>query len=140
VCLETTLSNELKRIRRGAPTSTLAMTKRGFARLAVLLLITTSGFAHAVLVEAKPPANGLVAGPNINVELRFNSRIDLARSWLTLDLPDQTLRPLSLQPSSSPATLEARITGLGAGEYKLRWQVLAADGHITRGEISFQVR
>ena len=130
----------LKRIRRGAPTSTLAMTKRVFATLAVLLLITTSGFAHAVLVEAKPPANGLVAGPNINVELRFNSRIDSARSRLTLVLPDQTLLPLSLQPLSSPATLEARITGLGAGEHKLRWQVLAADGHITRGEISFRVK
>jgi copper resistance protein C len=143
VCLETIFGIQrmnLKRIRHGAPTSTLAMTKRVFAALAVSLLITTSGFAHAVLVEAKPPANGLVAGPNINVELRFNSRIDLARSRLTLVLPDQTLRPLSLQPLSSPATLEARITGLGAGEYKLRWQVLAADGHITRGEISFQVK
>jgi methionine-rich copper-binding protein CopC len=36
--------------------------------------------------------------------------------------------------------LEARITGVGGGEYKLRWQVLASDGHITRGEISFQVK
>jgi methionine-rich copper-binding protein CopC len=25
------------------------------------------------------------------------------------------------------------------GEYRLRWQVLASDGHITRGEISFAV-
>ena len=47
--------------------------------------------------------------------------------------------PSALDPLSSPATLEARITGLGAGEYKLHWQVLAADGHITRGEISFPV-
>lgn len=48
--------------------------------------------------------------------------------------------PSALDPLSSPATLEARITGLGAGEYKLHWQVLAADGHITRGEISFLVK
>lgn len=45
--------------------------------------------------------------------------------------------PSALDPLSSPATLEARITGLGAGEYKLHWRVLAADGHIARGEISF---
>jgi methionine-rich copper-binding protein CopC len=25
------------------------------------------------------------------------------------------------------------------GEYRLRWQVLASDGHITRGEIPFAV-
>jgi len=30
--------------------------------------------------------------------------------------------------------------GLVRGAYKLRWQVLAADGHITRGEISFEVK
>ena len=122
------------------PTSILAMMKRVITTLAVWLLSTTSSFAHAVLLETKPAANGFVPGPEINVELRFNSRIDSTRSRLTLVLPDQTLRPLSLQPPSTPATLEAHITGLGAGAYKLRWQVLAADGHITRGEIPFQVK
>jgi len=29
--------------------------------------------------------------------------------------------------------------GLAAGAYRLRWQVLASDGHITRGEIPFTV-
>jgi methionine-rich copper-binding protein CopC len=28
---------------------------------------------------------------------------------------------------------------LAAGAYRLRWQVLASDGHITRGEIPFTV-
>jgi len=122
------------------PTSKLVMMKRVITTLAVWLLSTTASFAHAVLVETKPAANGLVPGPDINVELRFNSRIDSTRSRLTLVLPDQTLRPLSLQPPSTPATLDAHINGLGAGAYKLRWQVLAADGHITRGEIPFQVK
>ena len=27
-----------------------------------------------------------------------------------------------------------------AGDYVLRWQVLATDGHITRGELHFRVR
>jgi len=26
------------------------------------------------------------------------------------------------------------------GNYRLQWQVLATDGHITRGEFSFEVR
>jgi methionine-rich copper-binding protein CopC len=116
------------------------MTKRVLIALVVLLLITTPASAHAVLVEAKPAANGSVAGPDVSVELRFNSRIDSVRSQLTLVLPDQTLRAISLQPSANPATLDAHITGLGAGEYRLRWQVLAADGHITRGEVPFQVK
>ena len=105
-----------------------------------MFLITLPAFAHAVLLEATPTANGSISGPDINVKLRFNSRIDSARSRLTLVLPDQTLRPVALQPSSAPAALAAHITGLGSGAYTLRWQVLAADGHISRGEIPFQVK
>jgi len=47
---------------------------------------------------------------------------------------------LTLQSSTTPASLDTRLTGLRAGEYKLRWQVLASDGHITRGEIPFRVQ
>jgi methionine-rich copper-binding protein CopC len=57
-----------------------------------------------------------------------------------LVLPDHTTRSVSLQQSSTPASLGGRLTGLSAGEYILRWQVLASDGHITRGEIPFQVK
>jgi len=36
--------------------------------------------------------------------------------------------------------LSATANDLKPGEYQLRWQVLAVDGHITRGEIPFTVR
>jgi methionine-rich copper-binding protein CopC len=35
--------------------------------------------------------------------------------------------------------LTARIAGIQPGSYRLRWQVLALDGHITRGDIPFTV-
>jgi methionine-rich copper-binding protein CopC len=31
------------------------------------------------------------------------------------------------------------MDGLGSGAYRLRWQVLAVEGHITRGDIPFTV-
>jgi methionine-rich copper-binding protein CopC len=34
----------------------------------------------------------------------------------------------------------AKANDLQPGEYKLIWQVLATDGHITRGVIAFQVK
>jgi methionine-rich copper-binding protein CopC len=116
------------------------MTNRVVASLAVAFAIADSAFAHAVLLEANPAAHGLVAGPDITVELRFNSRIDAARSRLTLVLPDHKIRPVSLHAASTPASLAGQVTGLNAGEYTLRWQVLASDGHITRGEIPFRVK
>lgn len=110
------------------------------AALTMLLLIATPSFPHAVLVAARPAVNGSVPGPDIDVELRFNSRIDATRSRLTLVLPNHRLRPLSLQASVTPATLDAHVTGLASGDYRLRWQVLSSDGHITLGEIPFQVK
>lgn len=116
------------------------MDKRIVASAALVLLLTAPLFAHAVLLEAKPTANGSVAGPDVDVKLRFNSRIDPARSHLALVLPDQTVHTVSLEQSSNPAALDAHLKGLQDGLYKLRWQVLASDGHITRGEIPFQVK
>lgn len=107
--------------------------------LAVLALASI-GFAHAVLVEASPEPNATVAGPEIGFRLRFNSRIDSQRSRLSLVLPDRSVRRLTLEPQVSPATLSSHTAGLHTGPYTLRWQVLAADGHITRGEVVFQVR
>jgi methionine-rich copper-binding protein CopC len=115
------------------------MTRRVLAVLPAVLAVQLV-YAHAVLVEATPTANGRISGPDFVIHLRFNSRIDAARSRLTLVLPDQSLRPLGLDPAPAPATLDARAVGLRPGEYKLRWQVLAADGHITRGEFPFHVQ
>lgn len=96
-------------------------------------------FAHAVLVEATPAADSAVTGPDLAVKLRFNVRIDRSRSRLTLALSDGKTTALKISDEGRPDTLSAQATGLGPGVYHLRWQVLAADGHITRGEIPFHV-
>ena len=127
--------------------SILALTALGQNRrrlLALLLLVALAlssnlAYAHAILVEASPSANSTVAGPSIPIKLRFSVRIDAKRSRLELVGPDKTSTLLSAtQPS--PDVLQAVAEGLKAGSYSLRWQVLAADGHITRGEIPFNVK
>src|SRR5215813_3124051 len=107
------------------------MAMRAFIPFGLALLLTPLCLGHAVLIQASPMPNGLISGPDINVELRFNSRIDSTRSRLALVLPNQTVRLLALRRSATPASLTAHVTALEAGEYKLRWQVLASDGHIT---------
>ena len=106
--------------------------------IGVVLALTLS--AHAVLLEATPAAHAFLKGPAVTVHLRFNSRVDAERSSLNLVLPNQTARPLPIDRQTSPDTLNAQAAGLQNGQYRLRWQVLAADGHITRGEIPFEVR
>ncbi|HKA19026.1 MAG TPA: copper resistance CopC family protein [Blastocatellia bacterium] len=113
-----------------------------FSSVAVIcwMLFEQPGSAHAILLEATPAANSRVAGPEIAIRLRFNSRIDAQRSRLTLVLPDGSNRKLELLPQPSPDVLNSQVTGLADGNYRLQWQVLATDGHITRGEFSFEVR
>ncbi len=95
---------------------------------------------HAVLVEANPAADSAIAGPDIAIKLRFNVRIDRSRSRLMLALPDGKTVALKINEEGAPDMLSSRATGLGAGAYHLRWQVLAIDGHITRGGIPFNVK
>jgi len=106
----------------------------------LLLICARPLFAHAVLVRSTPKAHEIVASGELNIELQFNSRIDAARSSLTLVLPDGQAKDLTQLPQPSPAVLGAKTARLATGSYVLRWQVLAHDGHITRGEVPFDVK
>jgi methionine-rich copper-binding protein CopC len=108
--------------------------------LSVALLAARLVEGHAVLKETSPAANSTVAGPDVPIQLKFNSRIDPSRSKLQLLLPNNTTEPLAVDKKASPDTLASKATGLKPGAYKIQWQVLAPDGHITRGEIPFTVK
>src|SRR5262245_22428757 len=112
----------------------------GVVGLVWVLALVQVFWAHAILLEATPGKNATVVGPSLSIELRFNCRIDGKRSRLTMVLPNQDLRPLAIQPQSSPDKLSATEKGFDPGSYRLRWQVLASDGHITRGEIPFVIK
>jgi methionine-rich copper-binding protein CopC len=102
-------------------------------------LIVAPATAHAVLLESTPSLKAAVSGPHVPIKLRFNVRIDALRSRLTLIHPDGSAQQLEISKQAPPDTLLAEAAGLAAGAYRLRWQVLASDGHITRGEIPFVV-
>jgi copper resistance protein C len=106
---------------------------------ATVFLIVAPAAAHAVLLESTPALKSAVSGPNVPIKLRFNVRIDALRSRLTLIQPDGSSQSLEISKQTPADSLLAEATGLAAGAYRLRWQVLASDGHITRGEIAFTV-
>jgi methionine-rich copper-binding protein CopC len=117
----------------------------GSVRLAAVLIAagmmfgTVTARAHAIVVSAQPAADAVVHGTTAEVVLRFNSRIDRERSRLLLVHADGSSTPLALKDGGGPDTLAATAAGLIPGTYRLRWQVLAVDGHITRGDIPFTV-
>jgi methionine-rich copper-binding protein CopC len=112
-----------------------------YALLVAVILAISLGhvWAHAIIVESTPKMDGVVAGPVLEIKLRFNARIDGSRSKLTLICPDGISRTINLSQQNSPDSLLAEATNLLPGKYQLRWQVLAGDGHITQGNIPFRV-
>lgn len=120
-------------------------TKARFLVLIALGVLTTIFWmarpvgAHAILLESEPALKAQIAGPDVPVKLRFNVRIDANRSRLTLLRPDGSAQTLEISKQGSADVLASQARGLSPGEYRLRWQVLASDGHLTRGEIPFTV-
>ncbi len=115
-------------------------TLRFAALFSVTLAAPQLAHAHAVLVHAVPSAHGTARAGDLHIALQFNSRIDGPRCTILLLTPDGRTRPLPLQPQQAPDSLAANAPGLRPGDYTLRWQALAADGHITRGEIPFHIQ
>ena len=116
-----------------------------FFRIALLLTLVpaVAGLhleGHAILKSSSPVNGGTVSRPDVPVKLTFNVRVDAARSRLQLVMPDASIIELPIVEWPSPDTLVSKLTGLKPGAYAIRWQVLAPDGHISRGEIPFVVR
>jgi methionine-rich copper-binding protein CopC len=119
---------------------------RWFASAVILFVVallaagSRPALAHAVLVSSTPQKNAAVSGPDITINLKYNSRVDGARSTISLLKPDGTVEKIGTPAQPAPDILSATGHGLAKGAYVLRWQVLATDGHITRGEVPFQVQ
>ncbi len=117
--------------------------RRCLLALAVLPLLPRRAAAHAVVVTSDPAAGAMLAAPPRRVTLRFNSRIDQARSRLVLIGPEGALVPMEVAPGGEATLLEAALDPaavLPPGAWRLRWQVLAVDGHITRGDVPFTLQ
>lgn len=110
------------------------------AIVALLVCFAPLVHAHAILLSSTPAAKSVVDGPDLTVSLKYNSRIDAKRSRLTLVAASGEEKTLVISTKTPSEVLEAPAKGLKSGAYILRWQVLAVDGHITRGEIPFSVR
>lgn len=111
----------------------------GVVFAAMILLLAGIIEGHAVLKESHPAANSKVTGPDVPILLKYNVRVDARLSKLQLLNPDNSTSDLKIETQGATDTLNAKATGLKPGAYKIRWQVLAPDGHITRGEIPFTV-
>ncbi len=114
-----------------------------FLALPLAFGLAPRAFAHAILVASTPSVGGTIQAGKLAIKLRYNSRIDLHRSRVSLAGPGDTAaksaHKLPLTGTASEDEFDA-AADLKPGSYILRWQALAQDGHITRGEVPFTVQ
>lgn len=119
------------------------MNLRRFAPILPIFLLfltgTRAAFAHAILVRSTPADHAIVHKHDVQIALEYNSRIDAARSLLKLSDAAGNNIPVKIQPAKAVQTLRAIAGNLANGIYHIHWQVLASDGHITRGDLAFTV-
>src|ERR1700744_665933 len=116
----------------------LCCANKSVALALALLAVAIPASAHAILKESVPAAHAVVSGGNVEIRLKFNSRIDAAHSRLTL-AGGSGNQNLEIDKKADPELLVGQAKDVKAGEYRIQWQVLAVDGHITRGEVPFTV-
>ena len=109
------------------------------AAVTITLVACPPALAHAILIDSTPAANSTATGPDVAFTLHYNSRIDKGRSKVTIRKPDSSEDRLPIDSSGPEDVLLTKAT-LPTGHYDLRWQVLAIDGHITRGDVPFDVK
>lgn len=120
------------------------MSVRPIRRMPALLVAAAGiwlplpALAHAILTASTPAPGGTVKAGQQTLDFQYNSKIDHKRSRLTLTGPDNKPTVLAISPSSAGNALDA-TADLAPGAYTLRWQALALDGHITRGDVPFTV-
>jgi copper transport protein len=124
----------------------LSFSRRRLPRAAAiaLCLIVSSAYApigallHATLLRSTPAANSHILQPPETIRLVFSEAIVPELSQISLIGSDGKAR--LLQVTTDPHDvhiLVGRVGSIPAGEYKVPWRILSADGHTVGGSFSF---
>jgi putative copper export protein/methionine-rich copper-binding protein CopC len=107
---------------------------------AVVLLagFPSAAGAHAYLERSAPLQGAELKESPTEIRLQFTEEIDAKLSQITLE--DDKGNPIGGQLSGGDArSLIYKIPKLQSGVYKVKWQVLSVDTHVTEGSFRFSV-
>lgn len=108
--------------------------------LAALLLVVSAGAAmrHAELVRAEPAVGGRAEPGITRLRLVFSEPLEPQLARVAIVRADGTVE--TLQATGDPRDVNAIVATtvpLAAGTYRVRWQIVSADGHPVDGSYVF---
>jgi len=114
---------------------------RRIAQCVALLTCCTGAFAHSSLEHARPAVGGTVHGSPTEVRLWFSSPLVAASS--SVKVLDQSGRRVDRKDKkldrSDPAQITVSVPALADGTYRVVWQVMSVESHVTHGDFTFEV-
>jgi methionine-rich copper-binding protein CopC len=101
---------------------------------------TSVSHAHAVVTKSTLQIAPLFPGQDRRISLQFNAQIELGLSRIFLVSAGDKLTPLNIFQGKKPGEVVIDVPALSRGEYALKLQVFATDGHLTEDILRFTVR
>jgi methionine-rich copper-binding protein CopC len=95
--------------------------------------------AHAVITEDSLAREPVKPGEPTHVRLQFNTGVEIKLSRVTLVSKGDTEQTVVIKAGAKPGQVLVSLPALAAGDYALRCQVFAADGHLTQEIRRFRV-
>ena len=129
--------------RRSASRSLIAV-------VGVLLCLGAGGeaLAHARLVAARPAENRTATPPPTELQLKFSEAIEVKFAQVTVSgalVPPFVMAggktgAVALDPNDKATLIVPFAAPMADGRYLVSWQVVAADGHRTKGSYRFEAK
>jgi methionine-rich copper-binding protein CopC len=102
------------------------------------VLLATSSFGHARLVDSTPASGGHITAATPSVTLSFSEEVKLAS--LTLTSAGKRIAVTIDKSAPSAKTVVVPVPSLAPGAYELHWTAVSTDdGHVTKGFFTFTV-
>lgn len=115
--------------------------KKSFQFILLFLTLCQAHWAaaHAVITDYSLKMTPIHANSPANVELSFNSHIELSLSQIFLVSKGDKHQLLQSDAGRKQGQIIIHVPPLEPGDYALRFKVFAADGHLTEDVIHFSV-
>ena len=100
---------------------------------------SNQAYAHGVVTKSSLNVSPVLPGQESQVELLFNSRVELSLSQVLLVSAGDKKQILNTNPGKEAGQIIINMPALNSGEYALQLKIFAADGHLSEDLIRFVV-
>ena len=113
-----------------------------FSALLALLMFPLISWGHVNLDKSVPTKGEVVSPAPENVKLWFSGGVETEWSKITVKNADGKRVDTGdiSHLEGNPKALKVKLKALSAGRYKIKWNVVAHDGHRIKGSSSFDVK